>query len=91
MQLAVVVATKHQKIFQAGFPAIGPVLYMVRIHISCFTTPWEAACSVTLLQGAANRGRNGAAAPPHVEHLAVFVLQDGDEAGIAAQAPGCRW
>ncbi len=91
MQLAVVVAKKHQNIFQAGFTAIGPVLHMVEIGVTRFTATRIAACSVALFQGAANRGWNSAAAAPHVERPAAFVFQDGDEAGIAAQASGgCR-
>ena len=89
VQPPVVVAAQGHQVIQTGFPAVGPVVYMMSIDISRFTAAGKAAGFVTLLQGAANRGWNGAAAPPHVEYLAVIVLQDGKEAGIAAQAPGC--
>jgi hypothetical protein len=88
MQLPVMIPAQGYQVVQAGFSAICPVLYVVRVHIPRFTTAGEATGFVSQAQGAADIAGDCTGFAADVEHPALLVFQHGNQAGIAGEAPG---
>ena len=82
---AVVQAAQGHEVGEFGLPAVGPVLDVMRIDIALVGAAGEAAAAVAGRERAADRGRNAARLAPHIERLALLVLEHAQQARIAGE------
>ena len=71
--------------FSSGFPAVQPVLHVVRMKEGRVGAPGEGTAAVTQHQRPADGRRNGAGAAADVQCLPVSAC--GDQAAIAGHPP----
>src|ERR1700690_3421366 len=68
------------------------MLDVMGIHVMRIAASGESAAAIACVERAAKRGRNATCLASDVERLALSVLQDAYNAGVAGQATGglCR-
>jgi len=76
MHQPVMSSAQQQEIIQPGFAAVAPVVNVMGIHKARFTAARKAAGMITDLQSATQRRWNCTGLAPHIEYIAIFVLQD---------------
>src|SRR5262245_41791141 len=81
-------STQRGEIGQFGFTAMCPVLDMVSVAIARMRAAGKPATAIARVQRAAQRGWNTAGFPADIQRLALLVLDDGDDTGIAGEATG---
>jgi len=74
VNLAMMEAAELDKIRQLRFPAVGPVMYMVAVHVSRVRTAGKSAAAIACVQCAAQRRGNAACLASDIEWLAVSIL-----------------
>ncbi len=64
------------------------MLDVVQVDVARVTAAGESAALVAGLEQPAQWGGDGASLAAHVQRLAILVLDEGDEAGVAGEAAG---
>jgi hypothetical protein len=82
---AMVGRAEQQKVVERGFTTLGPMVDVVGIEIAFVVTTGERAGAVAGEERAFERRWNGSLFAPHVECLAVSVIDDRDDGAIAAE------
>ena len=84
----VVVPAEQHQVVQAGRSVVGPVHDVVGVaHHRWFGAAGEGAVPVAADQGPPERGGDEAVGAADVEDLAAGAEGDGDDVGVAGQAP----
>ena len=79
---------EQDEVVERGLPALGPVPDVVAMEPVDGGTAGEAPPAVAARERPAHRGRDAAGAPPDAQRLAAWSVDDGDDAGVAAEPPG---
>src|SRR5688572_11852577 len=95
MHQSMVESAQRHEVGEARLTAMCPVLQVVTVHIALERAARETAALVARVKCAADTRRNRACLAADVERLAVTVLGNRHDAGIAGEAPrgfrGERW
>jgi hypothetical protein len=83
----VVMTAQEHRVPQARPPAVRPVPHVMRVA-EAEAAAREATTPVPGLEGAAQRGRDRARSPAHVEHRAVGAVRDPDQPRVAGDPAG---
>ena len=81
------VTAEQDRVAQARVPAVRPVRHVMGVG-EPRAASWKAAALIPRLERAAERRRNRARAPAHIQHRAVRRVGDPDQAGVAGEPPG---
>ena len=79
---------EQDEVVERGLAALGPVLDVMAVQAVGCGAAGEVASAVTARERAAYGWRDAAGAPPDAQRLGNRPIDDGDDAGIAAQPPG---
>ena len=89
VQQPVVRAAQQHEVLQPRLAAVDPVLDMMRFDVALMGTAGEAAAAVVAqLQGAQQRRRHDATPAFVVQHLALRILDELREVGVAGDLAG---
>ena len=67
-------ATKQDQVIELGLPVIYPVFDVMRIHMMLLGAAGKPATAITLVQGPADRWRNGSGFAAHVQYVSSVVF-----------------
>ena len=84
---AMVMAAQQDRVAQTRVPAVRPVRHVMGVG-ETRAAPWKAAAAISGLEGTAERGRDRARAPAHIQHRAIRRVGDPDQPGVAAEPTG---
>ncbi len=76
-------AAERHEVGRFRFASIGPMLDVVGVDVAGIRAAGKAATLVAGVENSAKWRRYGARLAPHIERLAVIVLDDGNDTRIA--------
>ena len=88
MDEAMVVGAEEGDVVEARLTTVRPVPDMVPIEMVFARAAGEAAAAIAPLERSTQRRRDGSGSSPHVQGLAVLVVQVAHDPGVAGEAPG---